>query len=299
MCCVTPSCVAFAGRGGGRVRLTYAGRVLLQWWKAATSPRMIGVFLLLVIGAVVCVRLGAWQVDRALASAEQQAAIEQAAREEAPPVPLEAVVAPQTSITQGMVGTRVETTGVWEPELTYWVPDRMLDGLQGYLLVTALRESGTEALLPVVRGWVPVRDDSYLEVPAGEVSILGFLDASEAAAAAPGGGEIEAVSTGTIVNVWGGPIYSGYVILIESDPAAGGPGSGPAGIEPIAAMAPPVMPSAELNVRNLVYAAEWFVFGGFALVLWARMVRDEVRARREDEAEVGAEQAEREPAPAS
>jgi surfeit locus 1 family protein len=30
-------------------------------------------------------------------------------------------------------------------------------------------------------------------------------------------------------------------------------------------------------VRNLLYGVEWWVFGGFALFLWWRWVRDETR----------------------
>lgn len=243
---------------------------------------MLGIFALLVIGAIVCVRLGAWQIDRAIGSAEQQAAIDQAARENDPPVPIADVVQPQIGFTQGMVGTRVEVTGQWEPDLAYWVPDRELGGVDGSLLLTAFREESTGALLPVVRGWVDERDESALALPSGPVTIMGFLDGSESAETGvqPDETEIESVSAGALVNAWGGPIYSGYLILVTADPATGAPGAGtPSGTE-ISAMPPPAAPMGGLNLRNLAYAAEWFVFGGFALLLWWRMVRDEVRVLR-------------------
>ncbi len=244
---------------------------------------MLGIFVLLLVGAIVCVRLGAWQIDRAIGAAEQQAAIDQAAREDADPVPVAEVVAPQVGFTQAMVGARVELVGRWEPDLAYWVPNRELGGESGFLLLTAFREESTGALMPVVRGWVPTKDARYLTLPGGEITVMGFLDGSEAAETgiAPGD-EAESVSAGALVNVWGGPIYSGYLILVDADPADGAPSSAPAGLAAVEAMPPPVLPTGGLNLRNLAYAVEWFLFGGFALVLWGRMIRDEVRARRDE-----------------
>lgn len=250
---------------------------------------MLGIFALLVVGALVCVRLGAWQIDRAIAASQQQEAIEQAARENAPPVPIGDVVAPQSSFTQAMLGSRVEVTGSWEPELAYWVPDRELDGETGYLLLTAFHEDSTGALLPVMRGWVPEKDPAYLDLPAGTVTVMGFIDGSEAAETAIGSSdEIDAISAGALVNVWGGPIYSGYIILVSADPAQGAPGSAPPGLAAVAAMPAPELPTGGLNLRNLLYAAEWFVFGGFALFLWWRMVRDEVEVLRAERVQVPA-----------
>ena len=37
-----------------------------------------------------------------------------------------------------------------------------------------------------------------------------------------------------------------------------------------------------MNIQNLAYAVEWVIFGGFALFLWWRMLRDEVTYRREE-----------------
>lgn len=269
---------------GVALRATYPGWVR-DWLRAAITPRMLGIFALLLVGAVVCVRLGAWQIDRAVGAAERQAAIEQAAREDDPPVPIADVVAPQTSFTQAMVGTRVEVMGSWEPELSYWVPDRELEGATGYLLLAAFREESTGALLPVLRGWVPEKDPAYLELPAGTVTVMGFLDGCEAAEeAAQPGDEIDSINAGVLVNAWGGPIYSGYVILVSADPSGGAPGSAPAGLAAVEPMPPPMLPTGGLNLRNLLYAAEWFVFGGFALFLWGRMVRDEVRVLRAERA---------------
>jgi surfeit locus 1 family protein len=41
---------------------------------------------------------------------------------------------------------------------------------------------------------------------------------------------------------------------------------------------PPALPKPSVftALRNLLYAGEWWVFGGFAVYLWSRWCRDEV-----------------------
>ncbi|MNP68476.1 hypothetical protein D3C76_1644370 [compost metagenome] len=66
--------------------------------------------------------------------------------------------------------------------------------------------------------------------------------------------------------MWGGPIWTGYAVLTSSDPAQD------AGIE---LLPPPTRSGTGLNIQNLGYAAQWFVFGGFAVFLWVRLLKDE------------------------
>ena len=44
----------------------------------------------------------------------------------------------------------------------------------------------------------------------------------------------------------------------------------------------PVRSGTGLNVQNLAYAAQWWIFGGFAIFLWLRMVRDEATGDQAD-----------------
>ncbi|TDE97603.1 SURF1 family protein [Occultella glacieicola] len=250
-----------------------------DWLRAATRPRLIGILVLLVAGALLCIRLGAWQLDRAQIRGDQASAVEAAERESAPPVPLDTVAAPQTPFTQTMVGQRVTVTGTYLAQDQFFVADRQLDGRTGYLLVTALQvdhPAGGPAILPVVRGWVSEPGDAHLDVPGGPVELTGYLGGPDPAQAgiavgAATGDEIEAVSPAALANVWGTPIYSGQFILEVQEPAAD------AELAPYGA---PVVEGGGLNIQNLAYAAEWWIFGGFALVLWWRMVRDEVRHLR-------------------
>ncbi len=256
-----------------------------DWLRAGTRPRLLGILVILLAGAALCIRLGAWQLDRAQERGEQAAAVEQAARQGGDPVPLAEVVAPQTGFTQSMVGQHVQVRGEYVPDQQFFVAGRELDGTEGYYLLSALAvDSAGGAVLPVVRGWVPEADPGYLEVPAGQVEVTGYLAGSEAvtsglAADLPTGAQIRLISPAQLVNVWGGPMYAGQLRLQTQDPVAA-TGALPA-IEPVG---PPVIEDAGLNIRNLAYAAEWWIFGGFALVLWWRMVRDEVRHLRAERA---------------
>ena len=79
-------------------------------------------------------------------------------------------------------------------------------------------------------------------------------------------GQVGAVSPAELVNLWGGPVYTGYLVLAQP--------SGP-GVE---VLRPPSLPGGGLDLQNLAYALQWWIFGGFAVALWARFVRDEARA---------------------
>ena len=48
-------------------------------------------------------------------------------------------------------------------------------------------------------------------------------------------------------------------------------------------MTPASLPKAETftALRNLLYAIEWWVFGGFAVYIWWRWCRDELEAERD------------------
>lgn len=268
------------------------------FWAVALQPRMIGILLLFLLAAAVCGRLGVWQLDRAYQRAElaaQQEAAEQAAHR---PEALGDLLAPQTSFPGELVGTEAWVTGTYEPEGQMLVAGRSLDGRTGYLVLTPLRVSddGTGGaswadlsgppVLPVVRGWTdsPTPSDVALEVPDGEVRVTGWLQASESV---QDGGEplpddpdgpplTDSVATGALVNVWGGPIYSGYAVLTSSDPAQ--PSAADGGPAPLPR---PVLEGSDgVNLQNLFYALQWWVFGLFAVLLWVRLVRDEAGGAR-------------------
>ncbi len=234
--------------------------------RAAVRPRMLLLLVLLLAAAAVCGRLGAWQLDRAQvhgAAAAEQRAAELAA---APAVPLDDVLAPQTTFTGDLVGRKVTVTGAYEPEDQLLVTGRAHDGTTGLLVLTPLR-TDDGAVLPVVRGWVPAAADADVP-PAGPVEVTGYLQASEEAGSGVDEGRTDAISSAELLNSWRGPIYTGYLVVSSSDPAQSAQ---------VVLLDPPTKPGAGLNIQNLAYAAQWWIFGAFAVLLWLRLVRDEAR----------------------
>ncbi|MDD9206006.1 SURF1 family protein [Georgenia sp. 10Sc9-8] len=272
---------------------------LREWGEAAVVPRTLVVLLLLVVVAGACVRLGAWQLDRAALRGAAEAQESHAQRLAAEPVPISEVLPAQQSLPVDAVGRPVTAVGSFDGDQQLLVPDRAVDGSPAVLVVTAFRVTegpDAGALLPVVRGWVgpdavstaegavePVdeRAAAALAVPAGQTQITGYLQGSEATGAGDDlpEGMVGSVSAGQLANVWGGPSWAGYLVLAEGA-AGAAPADGRAGLSPVP---PPSVPGETgLNLQNLAYAVEWWIFGLFALLLGWRMLRDEVRHRRAD-----------------
>lgn len=260
-------------------------RTFLQ---VARRPRMIGLLLVLVLAALVCGRLGAWQLDRAYERAELAAQQEAAEAAAAGPSWLGDVLAPQESFPGELVGREVRVAGEFEPAGSLVVPGRALEGRTGYLVLTPFRVSddgtgGTSwadlsgaPVLAVVRGWVESPADAQaLTLPEGEVTLTGWLQMGESTSgsAAVVDGRTEQIALSALVNEWGGPIYTGYLV------ATGGPGSPEDG--GVAALPRPTIDGGSgANLQNLFYALQWWVFGGFAVLLWIRLVRDEMAGGR-------------------
>lgn len=256
----------------------------------ARQPRMIGLLLLFLLAAAVCARLGVWQLDRAHERgdlADRQAAAEAQSQG---PEGLGALLEPQSTFPGDLVGRQAWVEGEYVPGTQMLVEGRAHDGAQGFLVLTALRVSddGTGGaswaelsgppVLPVVRGWVAATADgaepevaaAVLAEPTGTVGLSGYLQASEALGQGSDvPGRTDSISSASLANVWGGPIYSGYVVVSSSDPAQ------PAGIELLDR--PSIEGGDGLNLQNLFYALQWWIFGGFAVLLWLRLVRDETR----------------------
>lgn len=251
-----PAEVRRSGLRGYRSDMTGAAP---QYLRVARTPRMIGLLVLLLAIAAVCGRLGMWQLDRA-----QQRAAQSADHERVAAVDLSDVLAPQQALSGDLVGTTVVVDGTFGADQVL-VAGRELDGRTGHLVVTPL-VLADGAVLAVVRGWVAEpADAAAFPAPAGVVQVRGRLAAGEAARGT--GGEVTAVSPAELVNRWGGPIYSAYLVLEQVEPAQGDltllpePAAGPG-----------------LDLQNLAYALQWWIFGGLAVLLWLRMVRDEARS---------------------
>lgn len=243
-------------------------------WRVARSRRSLGMLALFLAAALVCGLLGAWQLDRARQRGESAQAARQAEMVAADPVPLSSVLAPQTAFPGDLVGRKVSVTGFYEPAGQLLVIGRAHDEVTGSLVLTPLRVPAADgAVLPVVRGWLPV-GAAPDEPPTGEVEIVGYLQAGESAGSGLDGATTDAVSPPELLHVWEGPIWTGYLVLASSDPSPAAPADGG-----LALLGPPTLGGTGPNLQNLLYALEWFVFGGFAVFLWWRSVLDEARSR--------------------
>lgn len=239
-----------------------------SWWRAALRPRMLGLLVVLLAAAAVCARLGVWQLERAEirgASAEERRLAQIA---DAPPEDLAAVLPAGASFTGDMVARKVEATGTYDVAGQLLVTGRAHDGsTDGVLVVAPLHVDGPdgEVVLPVVRGWL----DAGAEIPpapGGEVRVVGWLQAGEEAGTPVVDGSTDAISPAQLAATWGGRLLTGYLVLQTADPADA------AQLEPLD---PPTRAGTGLNVQNLAYAAQWWIFGAFAVALWVRLVRDE------------------------
>lgn len=221
---------------------------------------------------VVCVAfgfLGAWQLGVARDRGTQQALQTAAAQ---PVVPLDEVLRAQQGFPLGAEGRRVRVRGSYDASRQVLVADRLQRGRPGWWVVGALRtDSG--AWLPAVRGWVPSPDDERAapgRAPTGGVEVMGVLqpdDAGRTSGPEPGT-RLTAIDAAQLVNRWGPPIYNGFVIVVQESGAAPR-GTGPERVPP------PVPRAAGIAWRNAAYAVQWWVFAGFAVLLWWKMVRQD------------------------
>ncbi|MFE0673192.1 SURF1 family protein [Streptomyces sp. NPDC058867] len=241
------------------------------------TPRWWGINVFVLLAIPFCVFMGSWQLSRfedrldSHQGAEAQAASDK--KEAARPL------AEMLPVDKATVGKQVTATGRYGEQLL--VPDRELDERRGFYVLTLLRTDDGQAL-PVVRGWLP-GDADTAEVPAaptGEVTVTGALQASEQPGenGVPGQGGLPAGQTGAIsaaslVNLVSDDVTDAWVTLNKGD-------SGMRAVPVSAAQ------DSGLDLKafqNLGYTGEWFVFAGFVVFMWFRLLRREVEFARDAE----------------
>jgi cytochrome oxidase assembly protein ShyY1 len=228
-----------------------------------TLLKQIGIVVLGCVIAGGMALLGIWQ----LRVYTEQGAEASAARAAQPPVPLASVAPAATRVTEGY-GLSVRFSGTYDPAWQVLVPteeDGPGDGGQ-LRVVSALRQADGSTVA-VVRGLVPVSTTTAPEPPTGEVIQTGVLLPSEEAgdALAPTGQGVglPSVRVPVLAQTWPGPMVAGFVVLSADDARAGG-------LSP----APLALPEGQGRLRNGAYAAQWWIFGLFAVVMSARIARD-------------------------
>jgi len=236
------------------------------------SPRMVALHLAAVLAVVATLLLGRWQYGAWQHGREDQAA----ARVNVAPKPLDSVMTSDQAFPGSAVGQPVRVSGRWLPRSTIYVSDRPLAGRRGVWAVTpvAVCGGGTDCrrapAVLVVRGWAP-RVAAAPAPPSGAVRLTGWLQPGEGSGVTdphPNDDVIPELRIADAIQHVSQDLYGGYVIARH---VSGGRGD-------LAAVTPASLPdvSASTSLRNLLYALEWWVFGGFAVYVWWRWCRDEV-----------------------
>jgi cytochrome oxidase assembly protein ShyY1 len=234
----------------------------------ALAPRLWWGHVLALVLVVAAATLGWWQVeawqDRRDAEARDLTRAE--------PVPLAEVLGPDDRFPGDRVGQPVTVSGTWLADGTVFVSDREREGVDGYWMVTPLGlDDG--AAIPVVLGWV-ADPGSAPATPAGAADVVGWLQPPQGTGAVdddPSDNVLPQLRTADLVQLVDRDLYGAYAVARD----------GVAGL-PAADLDQLPEASRFTALRNLLYGVEWWVFGGFALFIWWRWVRDATAPRTED-----------------
>jgi cytochrome oxidase assembly protein ShyY1 len=244
------------------------------------TPRWWGINVFVLLAVPFCVFMGTWQLDRfeTRVDGHRDATARAAEDRKADPStarPLGELLPVDTET----VGDQATVTGRYGEQLL--VPGREVDERRGSYVLTMLR-TGDGKALPVVRGWLPGTPDtaSVPAPPEGEVTVTGALQVSEVpgqngipAAGGLPAGQTGAISAASLVNLVPYDVYDAWITLNEGD----------AGMK---AVPPAGAPDSGLDLKafqNLGYTGEWFVFAGFVIFMWYRLLRREAEFARDTE----------------
>jgi cytochrome oxidase assembly protein ShyY1 len=253
--------------------------------RTALAPRWLALLLVMLLAATAMVLLGRWQLDRAREHGKEP--VERVARAQvtATPKPVEQVIAPRQTFPKDAVNVRVSATGRWDGAHRLLITGRDLGGRPGYWVLVPLRLADGSAL-PVVRGWVASPSDPAAAGPANPTSAAGSVDPSGLATVqvigllqpteapqdhAPGqsaglpADQLARIAATDLVNRWPYPLITGFVVEQSQAPATG----------PAPALVPPPLPNGGLDLLNVFYAFQWWLFALISLILWWRLVRDD------------------------
>ncbi|MER5749157.1 SURF1 family protein [Streptomyces sp. NPDC002088] len=241
------------------------------------TPRWWGINVFVLLAIPFCIFMGSWQLSRFESRvADHRDATEEAASQRTQTARPLAELLPVDKKTSG---DQVTATGRYGKQLL--VPDRKLDDSSGYYVLTLLRTDDGKAL-PVVRGWLPGDADPAKAPapPTGEVTVTGSLQASETpgdnGVSAQGGlpaGQTAAISSASLVNLVPYDVYDAWVTLNRGD----------SGMKAVPATAAADTGLDLKAFQNLGYTGEWFVFAGFVIFMWFRLLRREVEFARDAE----------------
>ncbi|MDQ4086073.1 MAG: SURF1 family protein [Actinomycetota bacterium] len=219
------------------------------------APKIVGLTLLAAVLTAAMTVAGIWQLE----AYNDSQALDAAQTARAEPVPLDRLLRPDQAFTAEAHARPVVVRGRYAgPQL---LVDRGDD--RPWLVTPLVTDSGAAVL--VVRGLAPA--DELPAAPDGRVRLVGSLQPSEARGSDGdlSDNRVPTLSTAQLIGDFEQDLYSGFVVLTEQQPPSALP------------EAPPPQPGASFSagLRNLMYALQWWVFGGFVIFVWWRMLREE------------------------
>ena len=241
--------------------------------RTALRPRWIALLVVVLVLASAMAWLGTWQLQRA----HERSAEAVAKRQAVSPAALGDVLQARQSFPGELVDRPVVAQGTWDGERQLLVAGKKVGEVTGFWVLSPLvLEDGSA--VAVVRGWVASPADPAAAAVSGPVTVRGILKPGDAPAdLAPGQtsglppGQVDGVAPADLVKLWPHPLLTGYMVAKQVAPAT----------RPAPRPVPTVVPGeGGLALQNLSYALQWWVFAGFGLFVWWRLVRDDHRGLR-------------------
>jgi cytochrome oxidase assembly protein ShyY1 len=243
---------------------------------------------LLIVAMVV---LGFWQRQRWIDESAKSDRLEAAAT--GTPVPLDDVVDGGTTpidVPESVDYRRVTVTGTYDAAAEVLIRNRSQGGAPGAWVMTPLVQADGTAV-PVVRGWVPISQETLLDPPAppfpdveppsGEVTVTGVVQRTQEkglfGAADPADGTLRTLARvdvarfGQQVSV---PVEPVYVVLDGQDPPQ------PGGAD---ALPKPVVLDVPEPTTNFSYMVQWWIFALIAIIGYPLVLRRVARNRARGE----------------
>lgn len=232
------------------------------------SARNLGLTVLAIVLIAAMTAMGLWQ----LGVYRQSQALDAAEAARADPVPLDTLLRPDQAFTAEAHGRPVTVEGEYGGRQV--LVDR---GPEPPWLVTPLVTAAGAAVL-VVRGVAPADTNgpatgaaaTVHPPPPGEVRVTGSLQPSQARGGLdddPTDRRVPSLNTAQLISEFDHDLYSGFVVLTDQQPPSTLPAATP----------PQPEASVTAGLRNLMYGLQWWLFGGFVVFAWWRIVREDAR----------------------
>ena len=253
------------------------------------APRFWAIHLVALVCTGTAGWLGAWQYD----AWQTRRAFEAVDLTLAEPVPLSSVMGPDSAFPGTRVGQPVLLEGSWVPDGTVYVSGREQDGREGFWAVTPLAVGApSDPAVPVVRGWVADAADAP-PAPTGRAELVGWLQPPEGTGQTdpdPDDDVLPQLRIADVIQHVDQDLYGAYAVVADRSAPGAWPVGGAAtnaGTDGLSPATLAQLPDAGrfTAVRNLLYAAEWWVFAAFAAFIWWRYVQDALAAERAPEEE--------------